>query len=78
MRPTCEILSEVLLQLYRLIKDFIGLFVRLPLIHFPEKDSGKSYFNTLQPDYVVIPTSVRTSTYIRASMDFGFIKMAIG
>lgn len=37
MRQTCEILSEVLLQLHCLVKDFIGLLVRLPLIHFPEK-----------------------------------------
>lgn len=38
-RPTCEILSKVLLQLHRLVKDFIGLLVRLPLIHFPENDN---------------------------------------
>lgn len=37
MVPTCEILSKVLLQLNCLVKDFIGLLVCLPLVHFPER-----------------------------------------
>lgn len=39
-KQTCEELSKVLLQLHRLVKDFISLLVRLPLVHIPEKQSA--------------------------------------
>lgn len=36
-RLTCEILPKVLLQFNCLVKDFIGLLICLPLVHFPGK-----------------------------------------
>lgn len=74
MIPTREKLSKVLLQLNSLVKHFIGLLVRLPLIYFPVKDSSCSYFKRRVKNL----ECTKTPTYIRASMDFGFIKMAIG
>lgn len=76
---TGEKLSKVLLQLYCLVKHFVGLIVRLPLVHFPEKDGGCVVIFTLVNICTHLKLfKVNMLTHIRASMDFGFIKMAIG
>ena len=53
MRLTCEILSELLLQFNCLVKDFIGLLIRLPLIHFPVKDTKALSFTRSDWGYFI-------------------------
>lgn len=81
VKPTCEILSKVLLQLNCLVKHFIGLLICLPLIHFPEKDKFwlvPHFTYALEFADIFITMCTKLQTYIRASMDFGLMKMAIG